>query len=406
MKYTDTVVVGGGQAGLAISYYLSQQSRDHVVLEQAAQAANAWRNDRWDSFTLVTPNWTVQMPGAAYSGADPHGFMTREDLVAYFEQYIQRFKVPMQYSTRVESIERSGGKYEVHTSAGLIEAGNVVMATGLFQKPKIPAFSTEIPQHVLQLHSGQYRNPSALPDGAVLVVGSAQSGCQIAEELYQAGRKVYLSVGTTGRAPRRYRGKDCFEWLNLVGFLSRTPDKLPSPKARFAGNPQVSGKDGGHSLNLYQFAHHGVKLLGRIEGVNGHKLGFAADLEQSLAKADGLEEQICKMVDNYIVDNGLEIPQETLPQLRNGYSAEAITELDLEAAGIGSIIWATGYSFDFSLVKLPITDGDGYPLQQRGVTQYPGLYFLGLPWLHTQKSGLLLGVGEDAAHLATVMAKG
>lgn len=406
MKRTDTVVVGGGQAGLAISYYLSQQGREHLVLEQAAQPANAWRNDRWDSFTLVTPNWTLQMPGAEYSGPERDGFMSREALIAYFEEYIQRYRVPIQYNTRVESVEQaSPGKYHLHTSGGEIQASNVVMATGLFQKPKVPEFSAELPRAILQLHSGQYRNPQTLPEGAVLVVGSAQSGCQIAEELYQAGRQVYLSVGSAGRAPRRYRGKDCFEWLHLTGFLSRTPDQLPSPKARFAGNPHVSGKNGGHSLNLHRFAQDGVRLLGHIRGVNGNKLVVAPDLRQSLAKADQFEADLCRMIDAYIANTGLEVPQETMPQLSQGYQAELVTELGLETAGISTVIWAMGYSFDFSLVKLPLTDGQGYPLQQRGVTGYGGLYVLGLPWLHTQKSGLLLGVGEDAAYLASVMAR-
>lgn len=406
MKRSDTVVVGGGQAGLAISYYLSQQGRDHVVLEQAPQPANAWRNDRWDSFTLVTPNWTLRMPGAEYSGPDRDGFMSRQELMAYFEHYIQRFKVPMQYHTRVELVEQaSEGRYRVQTSSGEIEASNVVMATGLFQKARIPDFAGELPKNILQIHSGQYRNPGALPEGAVLVVGSAQSGCQIAEELYQAGRKVYLSVGSAGRAPRRYRGKDCFEWLNLTGFLSRTPDKLPSPRARFAGNPHVSGKDGGHGLNLHQFVRDGVTLLGHVQGVGTNQMGFVPDLEQSLTKVDQFETNLCKMIDEYIAKSGLEAPEESLPRLRDGYSAEVIAELDLQAAGLSTVIWAVGYSFDFSLVRLPITDSDGYPLQQRGVTAYPGLYFLGLPWQHTQKSGLLLGVAEDAAHLASVIAK-
>ena len=213
MERIETVVVGGGQAGLATSYFLKQEGREHVVLEQAAQAGNAWRTGRWDSFTVVTPNWSVRMPGAEYSGPDPDGFMPRDEIVAYFEQYADRFQLPMQYSTRVVSIEQlDSSGYRVQTDTGIFEADNVVIATGFEQLPKIPPFASDLPSDITQLHSSAYRNPQSLPSGAVLVVGSAQSGCQIAEELYQSGLQVYLSTGaSSGRAPRRYRGQDTFK---------------------------------------------------------------------------------------------------------------------------------------------------------------------------------------------------
>jgi len=403
MSHIDTIIVGGGQAGLATSYYLTRQGRDHIVLEQAAQAGNAWRNDRWDSFTLVTPNWATRLPGAEYQGSHPHGFMPRDQLVTYFEDYVERFDLPVHYGERVTSVEPKPGSrgYLVRMNGDVLEADNVVMATGLFQRPKQPSFSADLSPDILQLHSGQYRNPGMLPPGAVLVVGSAQSGCQIAEELYQSGRRVYLCVGSAGRAPRRYRGKDLYEWVHLSGFLNRTPDKLPSPRARFAGNPHLSGRDGGHSLNLHQFARDGVVLLGRVQGGQDGALRLAPDLKQNLAKADEFEAQILKLVDRYVEQSGLDAPQETLPQLRDGYAADEITQLNLKSAGITSIIWAMGYAFDFSLVKLPAFDGAGFPVQQRGVTDYPGLYFVGLPWLHGQKSGLLIGVGEQVKHVVS-----
>ena len=403
MSHIDTIIVGGGQAGLATSYYLTRQGRDHIVLEQAAQAGNAWRNDRWDSFTLVTPNWATRLPGAEYQGSDPHGFMPRDQLVTYFEDYVERFDLPVHYGERVTSVEPKPASrgYRVRMNGDVLEADNVVMATGLFQRPKQPSFSADLSPDILQLHSGQYRNPGMLPPGAVLVVGSAQSGCQIAEELYQSGRRVYLCVGSAGRAPRRYRGKDLYEWVHLSGFLNRTPDKLPSPRARFAGNPHLSGRDGGHSLNLHQFARDGVVLLGRVQGGQDGALRLAPDLKQNLAKADEFEAQILKLVDRYVEQSGLDAPQETLPQLRDGYAADEITQLNLKSAGITSIIWAMGYAFDFSLVKLPAFDGAGFPVQQRGVTDYPGLYFVGLPWLHGQKSGLLIGVGEQVKHVVS-----
>jgi putative flavoprotein involved in K+ transport len=396
-EHMETVIVGGGQAGLAVSYYLSQQGRAHAILEKAAQPAEAWRNHRWDSFTLVTPNWTVRMPGAEYQGDDPDGFMPRDEVVAYLEEYIERFRLPIRYGVRVSSVEANGAGYLVHTDEATVEAANVVMATGLFQQPKILPFSANMPGEVQQLHSSEYRNPAALPPGAVLVVGSAQSGAQIAEELYQSGRKVYLCVGGSGRGPRRYRGKDIVWWLNKIGFFDATVDKLPSPKARFAASIQASGKDGGHTINLHQFARDGVVLLGRMQAVQGGKITLAPDLAENLSKMDKFEADLLKRIDDYIEGNGLIVPQETLPELRDGYDAEVITELDVEFAGITSVIWATGYKFDFGLVRLPVLDGDGYPIQKRGVTDYPGLYFVGLPWLHTARSGLLSGVGDDAA---------
>jgi putative flavoprotein involved in K+ transport len=402
----ETVIVGGGQAGLAVSYYLQQQHHEHIVLEQAAQAGNPWRNERWDSFTLLTPNWTIRMPGAEYRGDDPHGFMPRAEVVAYFERYVEQFGLPVRYGVRVTAVEPLPGAkgYRVTTSSDSYQAANVVMATGLFQRPKTPAFSANLSPAITQLHSSQYRNPQALPRGAVLVAGSAQSGCQIAEELYQSGRTVYLCLGSAGRAPRRYRGKDTFEWLLLTGFFDRTVDKLPSPRAKFAGNPHISGTNGGHTINLHQFARDGVKLLGRIVGAQDDQIALAPDLKESLAKADKFEADIVKLIDGYVEKNGLDAPQETLPELRDGYAVEEVRQLDLKAAGVSTVIWAMGYTFDFGLVKLPVADEDGYPIQQRGVTRHPGLYFVGLHWLYKYKSGLLVGVGEDAEYVASRIA--
>ncbi len=409
MEMIETIIVGGGQAGLSTSYHLKQLGREHVVFEGAEKAGNAWRNDRWDSFTLVTPNWSIQLPGAHYDGNDPDGFLKRADVVAYFEQYVEKFNLPVQFKTsvlEVAPLEAKRGKgYQVKTSGGVYQAKNVVMATGSFQKPKIPTFNANIPPEILQLHSGHYRNTGQLPDGAVLVVGSAQSGMQIAEELYQSGRMVYLCTGSAPRVPRRYRGKDIFSWLLDTGFFDQTPDKLPSPKARLGGNPQVSGRDGGHSLNLHQFARDDVKLFGHIVGAQDGKVMFAPDLKENLAKVDKAEKDIIGMIDRYIEANGVNAPQEILPDLQNGYSAEVITELDLKAANINTIIWAMGYTSDYNLVKLPITDEDGFPVQQGGTSQYPGLYFVGMNWLNKRKSVTLLGVNEDVEHIIAEMTR-
>jgi putative flavoprotein involved in K+ transport len=399
----ETVVIGAGQAGLSTSYHLSARGCEHVVLERAAKVAEAWRSGRWDSFTLVTPNWTFRLPGAEYAGPAPDGFMPRDEIVATFERYAERFHLPVRYGVRVDSVEPSsqGRGYLVRAKGEAWEARNVVVATGVFQEPRVPPFSTEIPSHVTQIHTGRYRNPQSLPTGAVLVVGSGQSGCQIAEELYQSGRKVHLSLGGAGRVPRRYRGKDIAEWLHLSGFFDRPVDKLPSPRARFAAPPHLSGRDGGHTINLHQFAKDGVVLLGRLHGAHAGTVYFAPDVKESLAKADQFEAEIAKSIDAFIEQKGLGAPPDRLPQLQDGYEAAEVSELDLAREEIATIVWAVGYTFDFGLVRLPVFEGNGFPVQSRGVTSQPGLFFAGLPWLDTQKTGLLLGVGEQAEWIAS-----
>jgi putative flavoprotein involved in K+ transport len=403
----DTVVVGGGQAGLSVSYYLTRQGREHVVFEQADAPANAWRNHRWDSFTLNTPNWQSQLPGAEQRGVHPDGFMTRAEIVAYFEEYVRRFHLPVRYRVRVSGVERDPlrGDYRVTTINGdEIVARNVVVATGLYQEPKVPAFGAEFPAGVRQVHSDGYRNPQELLPGATLVVGSGQSGAQIAEELYEAGRKVFLAVSRAGRTPRRYRGKDANWWSESLGLYDRTASDLPSPKAKFAGKPHISGVRGGHTLNLHQFARDGVVLLGHLRGVHSRKIVLAPDLHDSLAKADQFEAEFVRAVDAYVAKTGMAAPQETLPTLHDGFAQQVLTELDIDAANITNVIWATGYRFDFSLVRLPIFDDDGYPVQTRGATAYRGLFFIGLPWLRDAKSGLIYGVGDDAAYVAQKIA--
>lgn len=396
----ETVIVGAGQAGLALSYCLKQEGREHVVLERAPAVANAWRNQRWDSFTLVTPNFQVRMPGAEYQGNDPYGFMFLAEVVKYFDDYVARFELPVHCGVEVQSVEKAREGYLVRTSEGTYKAENVVIATGLYQAPKVPKLSEDLPQEILQIHSMDYKSPSALPAGTVLVVGTGQSGAQIAEELYQSGRKVYLSVGSAGRVPRRYRGRDINDWFTRLGLFDTKVSELKSPRDKFAHHPQISGKNGGHSLNLHQFARDGVVLLGHVRDVRNGELMLAPDLYEALKKVDRFETDALQKIDDYIDRSGSKAPVERVRELYDGYSQELLTELDLKACGISTVIWATGYAFDYSLVKLPVVDTDGYPIQKRGVTRFDGLYFLGMPWLHNRKSGILFGVGDDAAYLA------
>ena len=406
----EVVVIGGGQAGLAISYYLTQQGRPHVVLEQAPQIAPAWRHGRWDSFTLVTPNWTVQLPGFPYQGSDPDGFMPRADVVRHLEQYAASFQAPVRCGVQVTAVDpaRDGQGYRVSTADdATYAAATVVVATGSFQFPKPAPFRGALPPELLQLHSSHYRNPSTLPPGAVLVVGSADSGCQIAEELHESGRRVYLCVGRAMRRPRRYRGKDSMFWAVTLGRLEQTADQLPSPSARFAANPQLSGKYGGHTINPHQFARNGVTLLGRLVGVEGHCITLAPDLPENLANADQASEDFKHGVDEFVRKTGMNVPEpepDPVDEVRSDAGRHAPAALDLKTAGITTVIWATGYGFDYSWVHLPVFDGYGFPVQQRGVTRFSGLYFLGMNYLYNRKSGILLGVGEDAAHIADAIA--
>jgi putative flavoprotein involved in K+ transport len=409
-EQVEAVVIGGGQAGLAISYYLTQQSRPHVVLEQAPQIVPVWRNGRWDSFTLVTPNWTVQLPGFPYQGNDPDGFMPRADVVRHLEQYAASFQAPMRCGVKVTAVDlaRDGHGYHVATADGATYvAATVVVATGSFQFPKPSSFSSALPSEITQLHSSHYRNPSTLPPGAVLVVGSADSGCQIAEELNESGRRVYLCVGRAVRRPRRYRGKDFVFWSVTLGRIEQTADQLPSPSARFAANPQLSGKYGGHTLNLHQFARNGVVLLGRLVGVDGYRIALAPDLQENLAHADKASEDFRKEAEEFVRKTGMDVPApepDPVDEVRSDAGRHAPATLDLQAADITAVIWATGYGFDYSWVHLPVFDEYGFPVQQRGVTRFPGLYFLGMNFLYNRKSGILLGVGEDAAHIAAAIA--
>jgi len=400
MDYIENIVIGGGQAGLATSYYLSKWGREHIVFEQAAQPANVWRNERWDSFTLVTPNWTVKMPGIDPDSEKRDGFMPRDEIVEFFENYSRKFRLPVMYNSRVSSVEKTEKGFLVTTSRNSYKAKNVVVATGFFQIPKIPHFSSRFKSEIVQLHATMYRNPALLPPGAVLVVGSGQSGCQITEELYLSGRKVFQATGSAGRVPRRYRGKDVLEWFEMMHFLYRTPEQLPPGTNKFSPLPHVSGTKGGHSLNLHKFARDGVKLLGHMTDADNYTAYFANDLYANLKKADQFEENFRSMVDEYILKNNLSIPPENPEVFQDGFKQPVTEVLDLKSENINSVVWAGGYTFDYSIIKLPIYDSEGFIDQKNGVTKFPGLYFVGIPWMPSLRSGILIGVDESAKYIA------
>ena len=405
IERVHTVVVGAGHSGLGTSYYLSEHGIEHVVLDRASRPGHVWNDERWDSFTMIVPNWGLRLPGGEYDGNECDGFMGRDDITRYFESYARRIKAPVRYNTTVSSIDQDAARkgYLVRTNDRSYLANNIVMATGYLQDPKPTPLSAEIPAWVKQIYVTQYRNPQSLPPGAVMVVGSGQSGAQITEELYQNGRTVYLAVGSAGRIPRRYRGKDSFQWTDISGFFDRTAEQLGITRARFAA-PHLSGRDGGHDLNLHTFAHDGVVLTGHLVGVQGNRVQFAADLYESLAKADAFSDRFMQTIDDFISRSGIDAPINESQARRDGFAIPLLTELDLRSAGVNTIIWATGLRYDLAPLKVPVGDSEGFPVQDQGVTSYPGLYFAGLPFMPTLASGFMMRYAKQVAYIANHIA--
>jgi putative flavoprotein involved in K+ transport len=407
--HADTVVVGAGHAGLVMSHHLSRAGRNHVVLERRTSLGGSWQ-DRWDDFRLVTPNWTVSFPGQPYDGPHPDDFMTRDEVVRRVAGYAATIDAPVLVDVEVSRLARSSENgFQLETSAGVIASKEVVVATGSYHIPRIPALATGLPAAIGQLHTHAYRNEASLRPGGVLVVGSGQSGVQIAEELRDAGRSVYLSVGSAPRVPRRYRGRDIFRWLADVATLGPklgiglpTVDTLPDPRLRFAANPHLSGHGGGHETNLRRLAAEGITLVGRITAVDEQRVRLAPDLAANLDRADAFfAERIQPMIDRYIAEARLDVPADDRRPIR--FDPPRLEALDLDRVGIGSVLWATGYQPDFRWIDLPILDDFGLPIQRRGVTQVPGLYFLGLLWQHTQASATLFGPTLDAPYVLDAM---
>lgn len=398
-RQVETVVVGAGQAGLVMSTFLQAAGREHVLLERRKTLGGGWQ-DRWDAFRLVTPNAVTSWPRFPHEGPDPGGFMSRDEIVDRTRRYATAISAPVEKGTEVRHLaSRPEGGFRLDTSRGFFEAAEVVVATGGFHVPRIPV--STLAHRLLQVHSHSYRNEAALPPGAVLIVGTGQSGVQLAEELHAAGRRVILSVGHCGRVPRRYRGRDIFLWileLDLRGMLPGV-DQLPDPRLRFACNPHVSGHGGGHDTNLRRFAAEGIRLVGRFEGADGERVRFAPDLSANLRFADTFfDDRIRGDVDRIIEEAGMDAP----PDDREPFSYEPpeVLELDLASEGVSTVLWTSGYRLDFSWIDLPILDELGVPRQVRGVTEVPGLTFLGLPWQFNQRSATIFGVASDAQYLA------
>lgn len=405
-KHYSVIVVGGGQAGLAISYCLKQKGIDHIIFEKN-HIGYSWQQKRWDTFCLVTPNWQCTLPGYHYPGEDPDGFMGRDEIVEYIKDYAKSFDPPIKEGVEIFSVTKnnSQGLFEITSSIGKYTADQVVVATGNYHQAKIPRIAEKLASNVLQLHSSDYKNPEFLPKGEVLVVGSGQSGCQIAEDLHLAGKKVHLCVGGAPRSPREYRGKDVVDWLDRLGYYNLTIDNHPDKEnVRNKTNHYVTGRGGGHEIDLRTFATQGMQLYGSLKDVREDSLEFKPNLKHNLDRADDVAESIKKTIDEYIDRNKIDAPIES--EYQPVWQPETeVFELDYKENNITSVIWCIGYKSNFSWVDIPVFDGKGYPSHDRGVTSVRGLYFLGLPWLYTWGSGRFSGISRDAEYLSEYIAK-
>ena len=415
MTTLDTVIVGAGQAGLGVSHFLQQDRRGHIVLERG-RIGESWLSQRWDSFKLNTPNFMNVLPGLPYDGPEPDGFMRRDELVRYFQRYVEQFRLPVRTGVSVVSVERTDDKEQfiVQTrtderDAESVLSRSVVIASGIQQTPRFPLIRSRIPGTIAQLHTANYRNAETLPPGAIVVVGSGQSGCQIAEDLVSAGRTVYLCTSKVGRAPRRYRGRELLEWWIDMKQLDVTFAGLEDTSISRATQPQISGLGRhGHTVSLQQLARQGVAILGRLLDVDEATLVLNDEAAANVRFADEFSQRIKDGIDAYLADEGITPPPlEDDPADLPDPRAECVSpmrRLELREAGVSTVIWATGFAADFSWIRLPVIDAEGKPIHQRGISPVRGLYFIGFPWLNSRKSGIIYGIEEDARYIAGAIA--
>ena len=404
-RHVPVAIVGGGQAGLSVSYHLKQSGIDHLIFEKKT-AAHTWASQRWDTFCLVTPNWQCDLPGHRYDGPDPDGFMKKDEIVAYLKAFVAKVNPPIREGVTVTRVERrEDGIFSVQTSDGDYTADQVVVASGGYHTPIIPRMAEKLPGSITQIQSNQYRNPAQLPEGEVLVVGSGQSGAQIAEDLHLAGRKVHLAVGDAPRCARFYRGRDVVTWLADMGYYEMTVDNHPlRDGVRDNTNHYVTGRDGGRDIDLRRFATEGMVLYGVLEDYDAGSLRFRNNLKRSLDQADRTYNGINAAIDKYIAEKGVEAPaQEHYTPVWE--PSEPVTSLALEGSGITSIVWCIGFTPDFRWLDASVFNGAGSPKHKRGVTNEDGVYFIGLPWLNTWGSGRFGAVGRDAEYVVQAIQK-
>ena len=395
----ETLIVGGGQAGIAMSEHLSNYKIPHLVLERN-RIVERWRSERWDSLVANGPAWHDRFPNMEFTDFDPNGFPSKEQVVDYFVTYAEMIKAPIRCGVEVKEVRRNVGRpgFRIETSDGIFEANNVVAATGPFQCPLIPDFKFES-NRITQIHSSQYHNSDQLPDGGVLVIGAGSSGSQIADELLRAGKSVHLSVGPHDLPPRSYRGRDFVWWLGVLGKWEAVTKDPGTEHITIA----VSGAHGGQTVDFRGLAERGIILLGRTHSVKKNVMRFEPDLAKNIANGNSYTLSLLDQADEYVIRNGLDFPLE--PEAREVLPdpqcvKNPILEIDLKEAGINSIVWATGFDVDFSWLKVDALDENGKPKHERGISTESGIYFLGLPWQSRRGSSFIWGVWQDAKFVA------
>ena len=403
----DTIIVGAGQAGLSVSSYLAKAGRDHLILERG-EIAETWRSQRWESFTVNSPNWMNQLPGDDSPLAKPNDFWHLDELIESFTSHAKAKKLPVRSGTTVTGVNPDSRRntFDIQTESGSFNAQNVVVASGIMQTPRTPAISEELPSRVDQIHTAGYRNSSQLKPGGILIVGSAQSGVQIAEVLFEEGKLVYLCTSKVGRSPRFYRGKDVLYWNIRSGFMDIGPRDLEDPNMEFAPQPQVSGTRGGHAVSLQQLAREGVIMLGGMKGATGDVVTLEDNLRENYDQADAASLALKTRIDEYITKNGIDAPpaeEDPVEDPNPDIFASHKESIDLTKESINTVIWCTGFTADFRWIKgLELTER-GRPAHRDGISTIPGLYFIGFPWLRNRASGLIYGAVRDAEHIASAI---
>jgi putative flavoprotein involved in K+ transport len=416
MTTLDTVIVGAGQAGLGVSYFLQRDGRNHIVFERG-RIGESWLSQRWDSFQLNTPSFMNVLPGLPYEGPAPDGFWRHDELVGYFQRYVDHFRLPVRAGVSVVSVERAENEehFIVKTRTNdqadeSVLSRSIVIASGIQRIPRVPPLRSRLPHEVIQLHTADYRSPAALPPGAIVIVGSGQSGCQIAEDLLSAGRTVYLCTSKVGRVPRRYRGRELLEWWVDMGHLDVTFASLEDKSISRTPQPQISGLGRyGHTVSLQSLARKGAVILGRLVDLEGNTLVLSDEAAAHVRFADEFSQRMKDNIDAYLMKAQITPPafQEDPADAPDAQAAcvSPLRRLDLRLAKVSAVIWATGFTGDFSWIHLPVLDAEGKPIHKQGISSLPGLYFIGFPWLISRKSGILYGIREDAQFIADAIAQ-
>lgn len=400
----DVIVVGAGYSGLAASYHLKEYGLKHIVFERG-KIGESWRSQRWDSFRFNSTNKLNVLPGEDPEPADPDSFSSAPAFISALEQYVRTHQLPVSEDSKVVSIDKPGEFFVVKVLSNKVVKNyfgkQVLIASGVANEIRIPSLSKNISQDIKQLHTSEYKNENQLPTGAVLVVGSAQSGCQITEDLLHAARKVYLSTSMVGRIPRWYRGKDIFYWVKEARFYDIKAEEVEDPKMLELRPPQVSGTGSGrNSMSLQSLSKNGALILGKMKDASETTVFFQQDAAQHVKFADEFSQKIKKMIDDYLIENNISAPpahydEADIPDV-DASCASTTTSLDLKENDINTIIWSTGFDHDYSYIKLPVFDDKGKLIHKDGIPGFPGIYFLGYPWLRTRKSPILFGIIEDA----------